>query len=151
MAVSGDGRPLHTRVTVHNSVHTMYTSVFSFIMFSTNTVLCNSFKDCRNFEISKSNYPEILKIHVGNIREFVWKTYIGNAEKSHINTIVICTQGIQNVVFVGNFLRVNTISMKLLAHAMDYWSQGTTKALFLEHEVSSTNIFVCHGLSLRTV
>lgn len=38
------------------------------------------------------------------------------------------------VVFVGNFLRVNPISMKLLAYAMDYWSKGTLKALFLEHE-----------------
>nr|CAD7264139.1 unnamed protein product [Timema shepardi]CAD7576892.1 unnamed protein product [Timema californicum] len=41
---------------------------------------------------------------------------------------------IEKVVFVGNFLRVNPISMKLLAHAMDYWSKGTLKALFLEHE-----------------
>ena len=38
------------------------------------------------------------------------------------------------VVFVGNFLRVNPISMKLLAYAMDYWSHGQLKALFLEHE-----------------
>lgn len=38
------------------------------------------------------------------------------------------------VVFVGNFLRVNPISMQLLAFAMDYWSTGTLKALFLEHE-----------------
>lgn len=38
------------------------------------------------------------------------------------------------MVFVGNFLRVNPISMKLLAYAMDYWSHGTLKALFLEHE-----------------
>lgn len=37
-------------------------------------------------------------------------------------------------MFVGNFLRVNPISMKLLAYAMDYWSHGTLKALFLEHE-----------------
>lgn len=36
---------------------------------------------------------------------------------------------------MGNFLRVNPISMKLLASAMDYWSKGTMKALFLEHEV----------------
>ncbi|KAK9508711.1 hypothetical protein O3M35_006203 [Rhynocoris fuscipes] len=42
---------------------------------------------------------------------------------------------INKVVFVGNFLRVNPISMKLLAYAMDYWSKGTLKALFLEHEV----------------
>lgn len=41
---------------------------------------------------------------------------------------------IEKVVFVGNFLRVNPISMKLLAYAMDYWSKGQLKALFLEHE-----------------
>jgi len=43
-------------------------------------------------------------------------------------------EGIERVVFVGNFLRVNEISMKLLAYAMDFWSDGTLKALFLEHE-----------------
>lgn len=44
------------------------------------------------------------------------------------------TEKIERVVFVGNFLRVNTISMKLLAYAMEYWSNGAMKALFLEHE-----------------
>ena len=43
-------------------------------------------------------------------------------------------EGIERVVFVGNFLRVNKISMKLLAFAMDFWSDGTLKALFLRHE-----------------
>lgn len=38
-------------------------------------------------------------------------------------------------MFVGNFLRVNNISMKLLAFAMHYWSKGAMRALFLEHEV----------------
>ncbi|MBN3302150.1 PANK3 kinase, partial [Amia calva] len=47
---------------------------------------------------------------------------------------------INRVVFVGNFLRVNTLSMKLLAYALDYWSHGQQKALFLEHEVLS---FLC--------
>lgn len=37
-------------------------------------------------------------------------------------------------MFVGNFLRVNPISMKLLAYAMNFWSNGELKALFLEHE-----------------
>lgn len=41
---------------------------------------------------------------------------------------------IDRVVFIGNFLRVNQLSMKLLAYAVDYWSQGDMKALFLEHE-----------------
>lgn len=44
------------------------------------------------------------------------------------------TEKMERVVFVGNFLRVNTISMKLLAYAMEYWSGGALKALFLEHE-----------------
>lgn len=43
-------------------------------------------------------------------------------------------EGIKRVVFVGNFLRVNTIAMRLLAYAMEFWSRGTLKALFLEHE-----------------
>ncbi|XP_061409140.1 pantothenate kinase 2, mitochondrial-like [Lethenteron reissneri] len=40
----------------------------------------------------------------------------------------------ERVVFVGNFLRVNQLSRRLLAHAMEYWSGGQLKAFFLEHE-----------------
>ncbi|XP_015918268.1 pantothenate kinase 1 [Parasteatoda tepidariorum] len=43
-------------------------------------------------------------------------------------------EGIDKVVFIGNFLRVNNLSMKLLAYAMDFWSKGALKALFLKHE-----------------
>jgi len=43
---------------------------------------------------------------------------------------------------VGNFLRVNTISMKLLAYAMEFWSDGAMKALFLEHEVRLLGVSV---------
>lgn len=43
-------------------------------------------------------------------------------------------EGIDRVVFIGNFLRVNRLSMKLLSYAVDYWSKGEIKALFLEHE-----------------
>ncbi|XP_029449411.1 pantothenate kinase 2, mitochondrial isoform X2 [Rhinatrema bivittatum] len=43
-------------------------------------------------------------------------------------------ENINRVVFAGNFLRINTISMKLLAYALEYWSNGQLKALFLEHE-----------------
>ncbi|TRZ25436.1 hypothetical protein HGM15179_001495 [Zosterops borbonicus] len=49
-------------------------------------------------------------------------------------------ENIDKVVFVGNFLRINMISMKVLAYAMDYWSKGQLKALFLEHELLSTVI-----------
>jgi type II pantothenate kinase len=42
--------------------------------------------------------------------------------------------GIERIVFAGNFLRVNPIAARLLAHAMNFWSSGTKKALFLNHE-----------------
>jgi len=42
--------------------------------------------------------------------------------------------GVDRIVFVGNFLRVNPIASRHLAHAMDFWSKGTKKALFLGHE-----------------
>lgn len=44
------------------------------------------------------------------------------------------SEGIDRVVFVGNFLRVNPVAMKSLATAMDFWSGGAMKALFCEHE-----------------
>lgn len=43
-------------------------------------------------------------------------------------------QNIHRVVFIGNFLRVNQLSMNLLSYAVNYWSKGDMKALFLEHE-----------------
>ncbi len=44
-------------------------------------------------------------------------------------------EAIERVLFVGNFLRSNAIASRGLASAMDYWSQGSMKALFLNHEV----------------
>ena len=40
----------------------------------------------------------------------------------------------ERVIFVGNYLCGNKMSMQMLAYAMDYWSKNTIKALFLEHE-----------------
>jgi len=44
------------------------------------------------------------------------------------------SEGIERCVFVGNFLRINEIAMKSLATAMEFWSGGSMKALFCEHE-----------------
>ncbi|PWA29546.1 hypothetical protein CCH79_00007824, partial [Gambusia affinis] len=38
-----------------------------------------------------------------------------------ITRMCALNENIEKVVFVGNFLRVNILSMKLLAYAMDYW------------------------------
>ncbi|XP_065339315.1 pantothenate kinase 3 isoform X3 [Cloeon dipterum] len=51
-----------------------------------------------------------------------------------ITRMCALNEKIEKVVFVGNFLRVNPIAMKLLAYALDYWSKKALKALFLEHE-----------------
>lgn len=64
-----------------------------------------------------------------------------------ITRMCALNEGIEKVVFVGNFLRVNTLSMKQLAYAMDFWSKGALKALFLEHE----GYFGAVGCLLRLV
>ena len=42
--------------------------------------------------------------------------------------------GIHDIVFAGNFLRDNQISMHCLARAIHFWSDGKAHALFLRHE-----------------
>ena len=42
--------------------------------------------------------------------------------------------GIKNIFYAGNFLRGNEISMMALSEGNRFWSQGTTRALFLKHE-----------------
>lgn len=64
-----------------------------------------------------------------------------------ITRMCALNEKIERVVFVGNFLRVNTLSMKQLAYAMDFWSNGALKALFLEHE----GYFGAVGCLLRLV
>ncbi|CAF5172043.1 unnamed protein product [Rotaria magnacalcarata] len=44
------------------------------------------------------------------------------------------TENVNRILFSGSFLRINDLSMRILAFAMDYWSRGKIKAIFLEHE-----------------
>lgn len=44
------------------------------------------------------------------------------------------SEQIQRCVFVGNFLRINTVAMRSLSTAMEFWSAGSMKALFCQHE-----------------
>lgn len=70
----------------------------------------------------------------------IWLSfYVNNGALLLLLYLYLCLspyQKIERVVFVGNFLRINTVSTKLLAYAMDFWSKGQLRALFLEHEVS---------------
>jgi type II pantothenate kinase len=40
----------------------------------------------------------------------------------------------KKIIFVGNFLRYNKVSTKLLAHFIGYWSKQQTSACFMKHE-----------------
>jgi len=51
-----------------------------------------------------------------------------------IALLLAMREGMERVVFCGNFLRQNPLSMRKLAYAMEFWSKGKSKALFLEHE-----------------
>ncbi|KAL1284706.1 Pantothenate kinase 2 [Trichinella pseudospiralis] len=41
---------------------------------------------------------------------------------------------LKTILFVGNFFRINSISMRHIAHALAYWSENKVKALFMRHE-----------------
>ncbi|XP_060228214.1 pantothenate kinase 2, mitochondrial isoform X2 [Meriones unguiculatus] len=95
---------------------------------------------------SKDNYKRVTGTSFGNMmskekREAASKEDLARATlitiTNNIGSIArMCAlnENINQVVFVGNFLRVNTIAMRLLAYALDYWSKGQLKALFSEHE-----------------
>lgn len=55
---------------------------------------------------------------------------------------------IERVVYVGSFLRINGLSMQLLSYATHYWSKGSIKSLFLEHEVKIAFFCLNHFNSL---
>ena len=44
--------------------------------------------------------------------------------KGSITRLCAQAEKLERVLFVGNFLRINPISMKLLAFAMEFWSKG---------------------------
>jgi type II pantothenate kinase len=54
---------------------------------------------------------------------------IGSLVNLHAKTL-----NISNVIFAGNFLRKNKISIARLSFAMDFWSKGGRQATFLTHE-----------------
>ncbi|XP_073840813.1 pantothenate kinase 3 fbl isoform X1 [Musca autumnalis] len=81
------------------------------------------------------------QMHIKDKRSSVSREDLANATLVTITNNIgliarMCAlnEKIDKVVFVGNFLRVNPIAMKLLAYAMEFWSNGTLKGLFLEHE-----------------
>eukprot|EP00271_Cylindrocystis_brebissonii_P014244 TRINITY_DN35541_c0_g1_i1.p1 TRINITY_DN35541_c0_g1~~TRINITY_DN35541_c0_g1_i1.p1 ORF type:complete len:948 (+),score=121.11 TRINITY_DN35541_c0_g1_i1:223-3066(+) len=42
--------------------------------------------------------------------------------------------GVRNILFAGSFLDGNKVAMRLLSVAVDFWSKGEMRAVFLRHE-----------------
>jgi pantothenate kinase len=42
--------------------------------------------------------------------------------------------GVAHIMFTGSFLHDNKLAMRLLTVAMNFWSKGNIKAVFLRHE-----------------
>lgn len=59
---------------------------------------------------------------------------------AHLNAKLHQTR---KIYFIGTFLQHNVISQQRLAYSIDYWSQGTMEAQFLEHEVNRFCRSVC--------
>lgn len=54
---------------------------------------------------------------------------IGSLAKLHAQAT-----GVEHVLFTGSFMHGNKLAMRLLSVAMEFWSKGQIKAIFLRHE-----------------
>ncbi|CAI8033187.1 Pantothenate kinase 3 [Geodia barretti] len=88
-------------------------------------VVASSFGHMANVDRRKSARPE-------DLAKATLVTVTNNI--GAIARMCASISGVERVVFVGNYLCGNEMSMQMLAYAMEYWSQGQIKALFLRHE-----------------
>lgn len=118
LAASGDSTK------VDKSVRDIYGGDYNKFSLSGNIVASSFGNMC-----SKEKRDEVSQADLARATLVTITNNIGSIAK-----MCALAEGIERVVFVGNFLRVNEISLKLLAYAMHFWSDGALKALFLEHE-----------------
>mmetsp|Transcript_45961 Transcript_45961/g.73556 ORF Transcript_45961/g.73556 Transcript_45961/m.73556 type:complete len:197 (-) Transcript_45961:1745-2335(-) len=53
---------------------------------------------------------------------------------SHIATMTAEKHGLKRIFFGGYFIRGHAYTMNTISFAVDYWSKGGLKAMFLQHE-----------------
>ncbi|CAG8724505.1 14927_t:CDS:10, partial [Cetraspora pellucida] len=60
--------------------------------------------------------------------------------------------GLKQIYFGGCFIRGHPITMNTLSYAVNFWSKGTIKALFLRHEgyLGAVGAFLKHGARQRS-
>ena len=90
-------------------------------------------KEASRADLAKASLMTVTN-NIGAIARMCASIVVSDTVLAYNTIIFYFAQGVEKVVFVGNYLCNNELSMRLLAFAMEYWSQGSIRALFLEHE-----------------
>uniref|UniRef100_A0A0N4ZCN9 Palmitoyltransferase n=1 Tax=Parastrongyloides trichosuri TaxID=131310 RepID=A0A0N4ZCN9_PARTI len=108
--------------TVDKFVSEFYGSNYESTSFNEDTVAAS-------FGKIFSNNKNISKADLARAALVTTTSNIGSIALSVANQYKI-----NRIVFVGNFLRINDIAARLLSSAINFCSQGKSKAIFLKHE-----------------
>ena len=111
--------------------------------------LCNSGNannvDTLYSDIDRDNGTDTLAVSLGKLalqprkdfrREDIAKSLLNMVAYNIANVAYLAgkLQKLNQVCFVGNFIRGYDYTMDRISFAMNYWSEGTAEALFLKHD-----------------
>ncbi|CAG8439060.1 15054_t:CDS:2 [Cetraspora pellucida] len=100
-------------------------------------------------------FKKNVKQSVGNFRsEDISKSllYMVSNNIGQIAYLNAQAHGLKQIYFGGCFIRGHPITMNTLSYAVNFWSKGTIKALFLRHEgyLGAVGAFLKHGARQRS-
>ena len=80
--------------------------------------------------------------HADMVRSLLLMLTQNIAQVAYLNAKL---HSVNKIFFVGNFLRDNQISIRFLAHAIEFWSKGHMCAQFFRHEgyFGALGAFLC--------
>merc|ERR1712129_372221 len=90
-------------------------------------------RDIYGGDYEQCNLPgDLERVQMGDIARGLLDVIAMNvAQLAYLNAMRF---KITRIIFAGNFLRQNDLSMAMISYAIHYWSQGVMKACFLKHE-----------------
>ncbi|GBC02343.1 hypothetical protein RclHR1_04580011 [Rhizophagus clarus] len=100
-------------------------------------------------------FKKNIRQHVGNFRsEDISKSLLFMVSNNigQIAYLNAQAHGLKRIYFGGCFIRGHPITMNTLSYAINFWSQGTMKALFLRHEgyLGAVGAFLHYRTKQRT-
>ena len=133
LAAKGDNR------NVDKLVGDIYGTGYENIGLPADTVAASFGKIARPEDREKVRIEDLARSALVTTANNIGSIALNVAKQYQIERIVFVGKPVlflncSNAYSLGNFLRVNPIAARQLAHAMTFWSKGTKKALFLVHE-----------------